>query len=97
MDCAVFHKIKESEKTILDPSLYPDLHQLMKGCIMGQDSSSIQVSWKYVFRFFCVILLTNKPTNRNIIGRGNIVVSKWLYRQQWQNNPNKFHCAHKYN
>lgn len=48
MDCAVFHKIKESEKYILDPSLYPDLHQLIKGSIMGQDSSSKQVSWKYV-------------------------------------------------
>ena len=49
IDCAVFHIIKESAKKILDPALY---RELIKGSIMGQDSSSIQVSWKKCLKVF---------------------------------------------
>lgn len=43
------HNVKESEKKIiLDLSLYSDQHQKLKGSVLDPDTSSIQVSWKYV-------------------------------------------------
>lgn len=40
------NNVKVSEKKLLDPSLYSDLHQKWMGSILGQDLSSIQVLLK---------------------------------------------------
>lgn len=47
---------------LLDPSLYPDLHQQLVGSILGQEPSSIQASEKSVQLFLCD--LADNPTNQ---------------------------------
>ena len=37
---------QNTEKTLQDPSFYPDPHQKLMGCILDWDPSSIQLSWK---------------------------------------------------
>ena len=54
---------KTSDGWFLDPSLNPDMHQKVMGCIRGRDLACIQVWYK-----FCrwTILLTNQPTNQQL-------------------------------
>ena len=57
------------KERFLDRSLYLDRHRELTGSVLGRDSSSVQVLWKFVLQFLCnpadksTDQLTNQPTN----------------------------------
>ena len=77
IDCAVFHIIKESAKKNLGSC---PLSRTDKGIYYGTRLILHPGFMEKMSKSFCVILLTNKPTNHIIIGRVS----------------GKFHCAHKH-
>ena len=39
--------VKDSDKKCIRPSLYPEPYEKLMGSILGRDSSSIPVSWRF--------------------------------------------------
>ena len=68
------HSVKDSEKGLLDPSVYQDHNRKLKRSSLPRDPSCIQVWWKPVRCFYCVQTGHQTDTGDNITSLAEVIV-----------------------